>query len=394
MRLLCRPRRFAVRRPTLRQTKTYLCAKLLYDLATTRDGSAAPTLMRIPNCEAFVNSVLHDIYTEWEADRAVAVATVIATLGSSPRDPGAMLAVHQDGTVVGSISGGCVEGAVYESALEVLATGQPRIEHYGPSGNILEPGLTCGGSLTVFVERLDRETTPQLAELMERILRDETVILETVVAGPRAGTHRIAHELDAPTGLTPTGTLIRRFPSRPRMIIVGSTDFAAETGYLGTRMGYRVTLCDARPTFTTPQRFPHVDEVVCEWPSDWIARERNEGRFDSRTVIVVLTHDPKIDIPVLVECLDTTKWAEPLAYIGAMGSLTADTNRRRELAAAGVRPEHLTALSSPIGLAIGNRGPAETAISIAAEIITKRAIDAAPSWQRNRSDFPLDIVEQ
>ncbi|WKN56195.1 XdhC family protein [Rhodococcus opacus] len=320
-----------------------------------------------------MNTVLRDIHTEWEAHRAVAVATVIATHGSSPRDPGAMLAVHQDGTVVGSISGGCVEGALYETALDVLTTGHPRIEHYGPTGDILEPGLTCGGSLTVLVERVDRETMPQLADLMEGTLRDETVILETVLTGPEAGTHRIANELDAPTGLTPSGTLIRRFQSRPRMVIVGSTDFAAETGIVGTRMGYRVTICDARPVFTTSQRFPDVDEVVCEWPSDWIISERNKGRFDSRTVIVVLTHDPKIDIPVLLECLDKTKWAQPLAYIGAMGSLTADTNRRQALTAGGLRPEHLTALSSPIGLDIGNRGPAETAISIAAEIIARRS---------------------
>ncbi len=214
---------------------------------------------------------------------------------------------------------------------------------------------------------------PQLADLMERTLRDETVILETILTGPEAGTHRIANELDAPTGLTSSGTLIRRFPSRPRMVIVGSTDFAMETGLVGTRMGYRVTICDARPVFTTPQRFPDVEEVVCEWPSDWITSERNKGRFDSRTVIVVLTHDPKIDIPVLLECLDEAKWTQPLAYVGAMGSLTADTNRRRDLAAAGLRPESLATLSSPIGLDIGNRGPAETAISIAAEIIASRS---------------------
>ncbi|MDT2004058.1 XdhC family protein [Rhodococcus opacus] len=331
-----------------------------------------------------MNSVLRDIHTEWEQDRAVAVATVIATHGSSPRDPGAMLAVHQDGTVVGSICGGCVEGALYETALDVLASGHPRIEHYGPTGDIVEPGLTCGGSLTVLIERVDRETMPQLADLIERTLRDETVILETILAGPGAGTHRIANELDDATGLTPTGTLLRRFQSRPRMVIVGSTDFAAETGLLGGRMGYRVTICDARPVFTTPQRFPDVDEVVCEWPSDWIARERNHNRFDSRTVVIVLTHDPKIDIPVLLECLDETKWAEPLAYIGAMGSMTADTNRRRELTAAGLRPEHLAALSSPIGLDIGNRGPVETAVSIFAEMIDRRsASHASPRSDRS-----------
>ncbi|WP_415394552.1 XdhC family protein (plasmid) [Rhodococcus globerulus] len=316
--------------------------------------------------------VLLAIHTEWQAARPVAVATVIETHGSAPRGRGAMLAVRQDGTVVGSISGGCVEGALYETALDVLASGKSQIERYGPSGDLLEPGLTCGGTITVLVERIDPDSMPQIGDVMKRILRDETVILETVLRGEGAGTHRIANDLDDAPGINAAGNLVRRYDSRPRMVIVGSTDFAAETGALAVRMGYHVTICDARPVFTTPQRFPEVDEVVCAWPSDWIAEQRERGRFDARTVVVVLTHDPKIDIPVLVECLDDSRWQVPLQYIGAMGSHLADANRRQELAERGLRSEQLAAMSSPIGLDIGNRGPAETAVAIAAQIIGSR----------------------
>lgn len=284
-----------------------------------------------------------------------------------------MLAVRHDRTVVGSISGGCVEGALYETALDVLASGRSRIERYGPSGDLIEPGLTCGGTMTVFVERIDPVSMPQLSDVMESIRRDETVVLETVLRGKDAGTHRIASDLDDATGLNSVGNLVRRYDSRPRMVIVGSTDFAAETGLLAARMGYHVTICDARQVFTTRRRFPEVDQVVCAWPSEWIAGQRDKGSFDARSVVVVLTHDPKIDIPVLVECLDDSRWDVPLLYIGAMGSRLADANRRRELVDRGIRSEQLESLSSPIGLDIGSRGPAETAISIAAQIISRRA---------------------
>ncbi|NLU82215.1 XdhC/CoxI family protein [Rhodococcus sp. HNM0569] len=317
--------------------------------------------------------VLDALAREWHAGRSVAAATVISVHGSSPREPGAMLAVRHDGTVVGSISGGCVEGALYETALEVLADGHSRIETYGPTGDLLAPGLTCGGSLSVLVERIDREAMPQLGAVAAAAARDETIVLETVLDGPARGTHRVRARADNEhSGIDAHGNLVRCFVSRPRMIVVGSTDFAAETGRLAQALGYRVTVCDARPVFTTRARFPDVDDVVCEWPSDYVAREREAGRFDSRTAVVVLTHDPKIDVPVLLECLDDARWPVPPAYVGAMGSLTADANRRRALTDAGLSARQLEALSSPVGLDIGNRGPAETAVSIAAEIIARR----------------------
>ncbi|UTM39364.1 XdhC family protein [Rhodococcus pyridinivorans] len=319
-----------------------------------------------------MHAILEDIYRELAAGRKIAVATVAATHGSSPRKPGAMLAVHEDHSVVGSISGGCVEGALYETALEVLHDGVARIERYGPEGDLLAPGLTCGGTLSVLVERFDRQSMPFIYDLCQAVRTNCTVVSESVICENGTMTHQVVPDTGQQVGLGPSGSLIRRFEARPDMVIVGSTDFAAEMGRLGMRLGYRVTICDARPLFTTRARFPEVDEVVCEWPSDWIAAEREFGRFDSRSVFIVLTHDPKIDVPALVECLDRRRWSEQPAYVGAMGSRTADTNRRRDLLGCGLPTEFLQSLHSPIGLPIGNSGPAETAVSIAAQLISLR----------------------
>ncbi len=271
-----------------------------------------------------MNALLDDIHRELSAGRVVAVATVVATRGSSPRKPGAMLAVHEDHSVVGSISGGCVEGALYETALEVLAGGAARIENYGPEGDLIAPGLTCGGSLSVLVELVDVRSRTFVDVLHRAIHAERPIVSESVLSEDGQVRHRIITDEGQQTGLTKSGAFVHRFDPRPRMVIIGSTDFAAETGRLGNRLGFRVTVCDARPVFTTRARFPDVDEVMCEWPSDWVARERAGGGFDSRSVFIVLTHDPKIDVPVLVECLDHGRWSDPPAYVGALGSATAD----------------------------------------------------------------------
>ncbi|MFW0796314.1 XdhC family protein [Gordonia sp. CPCC 205515] len=307
----------------------------------------------------------------WQSGRSCALATVVATNGSSPRDPGAMLVVHEDGSVEGSISGGCVEGALYESALDVLSTGTPRIEDYGPAGDLIAPGLTCGGSLRVLVEKVSPGAFPHLGSIVEGLCAGKSFTLTTAVR-----TNGCEHDLlEGILGATRirSDTVTRVFEPPPRMVIVGSTDFAAELSALGARLGYLVTVCDARPVFTTPARLPDAHRVVCEWPSDFIARERDSGCLDSRTVVVVLTHDPKIDVPVLVECLDDARWMTPPFYVGAMGSRTADARRRRELADAGITIDQCARLSSPVGLPIGNRGPAQTAVSIAAELVTRLA---------------------
>ncbi|MFW0787375.1 XdhC family protein [Gordonia sp. CPCC 206044] len=316
--------------------------------------------------------VLAEALEIWLAGDACALATVVATHGSTPRRPGAMLIVREDGSVVGSISGGCVEGALYESALEVLSTGVARIENYGPDGDLLAPGLTCGGSMSVLVERLDRASFPILGEICQRLVDGEGSAFRTTLSDD-ACRHTVVDPDGTPTGLLNNGDVLRVFTPAPRMVVVGSTDFAAEVSALGARMGYHVTACDARPVFTTAARLPGAHQVVCEWPSDYVARERDSGRFDARSVFVVLTHDPKIDVPVLIECLDDARWDVGPFYVGAMGSKRADTRRRRELLSAGLTNEQLIRLSSPIGLPIGNSGPVETAVSIAAELVTHEA---------------------
>ncbi|QNG17484.1 XdhC family protein [Rhodococcus triatomae] len=318
-----------------------------------------------------MDTVLEAIHRQWKSRRPVAIATVLAVTGSAPRDPGAMMAVQADGTVVGSISGGCVEGAIFDTAQNVLDTGEPRIEDYGPDGDLIAPGLTCGGSVRVLVERIDTESMPDFGRVADRVRGDLPVRWETVLDERGPARHRVVDALgDRPrTGLTAEGIFVRSFDARPPMVIVGSTDFAAELARVGARLGYRVTVCDSRPVFTTPERFPDADDVVCRWPSDWIAAERDAGRLGPTAVIVVLTHDPKVDVPVLAECLDERRWAEPPAYVGAMGSRTADDSRRRDLLREGITRAQLESLHSPVGLRIGNRGPAETAISIAAEIV-------------------------
>lgn len=319
--------------------------------------------------------VLADIHEALSGGSSVSVATLVERHGSAPRPVGAMMSIHEDGSVVGSISGGCVEAALYENALDALSSGTARVETYGPEGDLITPGLTCGGALSVFIERLTPADLPGVTRVVDLLDDDTAAALHTHTTADGHTTHRVHVESpDAPStpGIMPDGTVVRVFSPAPRMIIVGSTDFAAETATVGARMGYRVTVCDARPIFATPQRLPDAHEVVVQWPSDYIAAERDSGRIDRRAAIIVLTHDPKIDVPVLVECLDSSRWTRLPAYVGAMGSMTADRRRRADLTAAGIGADDLARLSSPIGLDIGNRGPAETAISIAAELISRR----------------------
>jgi xanthine dehydrogenase accessory factor len=157
------------------------------------------------------------------------------------------------------------------------------------------------------------------------------------------------------------------FAPAPRMLVFGAIDFAAAVARVGSFLGYRVTVCDARPVFATRRRFPDADEVVVDWPHRYLRAQVAAGALDGRTVICVLTHDPKFDVPVLADALRL-----PVAYVGAMGSRVTDADRRARLLETGSTPDELSRLSSPIGLDLGARTPEETAVSIAAEIIARR----------------------
>jgi xanthine dehydrogenase accessory factor len=336
-----------------------------------------------------------------DSDRRFALATVIATSGSTPRPVGTVMAVTEDGEVIGSLSGGCVEAAVYDVAQAVLAEGRAQQASYGISDDdAFAIGLTCGGTLRVLVAEPDRGV---LRDLLQRLAADEPCALATVVAGPAAiGAQLLTTELDVVGSLGNEGLdvaatadsrgvlaagqsglrhygphgerrvddvtlLLQSFTPPPRMLVFGATDFAGALTRMGAFLGYRVVLCDARPVFATARRFPAAHEVVCAWPDRYLAKEVAAGRVDARTVIAVLTHDPKFDGPLLQVAL-----ASPASYVGAMGSRRTHDLRLAELRAAGVDELALARLRSPIGLDIGGRTAEETAVSIAAEIVQAR----------------------
>ncbi|PPK70559.1 XdhC family protein [Actinokineospora auranticolor] len=353
-----------------------------------------------------MRDVLDGLLRHYDTGEPAALATVVATFSSAPRAPGAAMVVAADGTVAGSVSGGCVEGAVYEVGRDVLDTGRPVLQRYGVSDDdAFAVGLTCGGIIDIYVERVTREAFPELSALATSVRDEEPVALATVVSHPdearlgkrvvvwpdrtlgSTGSDRVdAAIIDDARGLLASGrsgtvtygpdgerrgegmtVFVSTFEPPPRMLVFGAIDFAAAMARMGAFLGYRVTVCDARPIFATASRFPSAHEVVVDWPHRYLAAELVAGRVDERTVVTVLTHDPKFDIPVLEIALRSD-----LGYIGAMGSRRTHEDRLARLRAAGVGPVELARLASPIGLDLGARTPEETAVSIAAEIIATR----------------------
>ncbi|ALO99499.1 XshC-Cox1-family protein [Streptomyces hygroscopicus subsp. limoneus] len=340
-----------------------------------------------------------------EEGREFAVATVVAVGGSAPRGPGAALAVDSAGTVIGSVSGGCVEGAVYDLCREALRTGRSVVERFGYSDeDAFAVGLTCGGTLDVLVTPVTGEAPVRsvLRPALSAAARDEPAALARVARGPaellgRAllvrpdgtsegglGGHpeldRVAAaearalleagrtgtvELSADGSHCPGGVtlLVESNVPPPRMIVFGAVDFASALARAGKFLGYHVTVCDARPVFATPGRFPDADEVVVDWPHRYLRRTAT----DARTVLCVLTHDAKFDIPLLKVALRM-----PVAFVGAMGSRRTHEDRDRRLRAEGLTDQELSRLRSPIGLDLGARTPEETALSITAEIVAAR----------------------
>jgi xanthine dehydrogenase accessory factor len=360
-----------------------------------------------------VRDILSRITKWWEAGETFGLATVVRTYRSAPRDPGAALAVASsaDNEVVGSVSGGCVEGAVYELSLEVCQSGDPVLQTYGVSDDdAFAVGLTCGGILHIFVEPVDRASFPELGDIAAAVERGEPVAVATVIEGPgKVGARRViwagtddasdawhagasgtlgsGDRLDAAvdddargmlaqglTGIRRYGAhgerrgdelsvFVNSFAPPPRMLVFGAIDFAAAVARVGKFLGYHVTVCDARKIFATTSRFPDADEVVVEWPHRFLAGTE----VDQRTVICVLTHDPKFDVPLLEVALRT-----PAGYIGAMGSRRTHEDRLARLREVGLTEQELDRLRSPIGLDLGARTPEETAVSIAAELIQLR----------------------
>jgi len=377
-----------------------------------------------------------------------AVASVIRTWSSSPKQPGAAMAVSESGEVVGSVSGGCVEAAVYELARQALGTGEAFTQTFGVADDdAFAVGLTCGGTMEIFVRPVAEARFAQWSALAAAVREGRQAAMATVLSGASTGACLLVRDDDGLTGslgerdldaqalarmrrLSPSGRsgepcpgsgwavpadgpsasrpgtcaaagatdsrarcadgaearglpatallhngvtrerlpdgtrlFLESFTKPPRLLIFGAIDYAGALARLGTFLGYRVTVCDARPVFATPARFPDAHEVVVDWPHRWLSGTR----VDERTVICVLTHDPKFDIPLLEVALHTDA-----VYIGAMGSRRTHEDRLRRLREAGVDEVALARLRSPIGLDLGGRTPEETAVSIAAEVIALR----------------------
>ena len=361
-----------------------------------------------------MRDVMTDLRRWWDDGATVGVGTVVRTWKSAPRQPGAAMLVGPDGTAVGSVSGGCVEGAVYELATQVRDDATPVLQRYGVSDDdAFSVGLTCGGIIDLFVEPVSQATFPEFGRVVDDIEAGVPVAVATLIEGEHAGARLVVRadsvegslgsdRLDdavrddvrgmlaqASTGVVRYGrhgerrlddiaVFVASYAPKPRMIVFGAIDFAAAVARVGSFLGYRVTVCDARPTFATPRRFPDADEVVVEWPHRYLAGTET----DQRTVLCVLTHDPKFDVPLLEIALRMD-----VAYVGAMGSRRTGDDREKRLRELGLTDEELARLHAPIGLDIGARTPEETAVSVAAEIVALRW--GGSGQQLRRTDGPI-----
>ncbi|MFN2519384.1 MAG: XdhC family protein [Jatrophihabitantaceae bacterium] len=349
-----------------------------------------------------MRDVMAELEAWWRSGESVGVGTVVGTWKSAPRQPGASMLVGPHGVAVGSVSGGCVEGAVYELAETCRETGVPVLQRYGISDDdAYTVGLTCGGIIDIFIEQVNRDSFPEFGAVAEDIRDGRPVAVATLISG--VGSEQLGRRLvvrgqgatgslgsarlddavrddlegmllQGRTGIVHYGpdgerrgddiaVFVASYAPRPRMIVFGAIDFAAAVGRIGAFLGYRVTVCDARATFATAKRFPDADEVIVQWPHRYL----RDTEVDPRTVVCVLTHDPKFDVPLLEIALRM-----PLAYVGAMGSRRTNADRLEKLRELGLSDEEVSRLHAPIGLDVGARTPEETAVSVAAELIAVR----------------------
>lgn len=362
---------------------------------------------------------MKDIYPQIEQWSKSGIRTVVARVvglkGSGPRDPGATMVMNDRGEVVGSVSGGCVEGAVVLEG-EALLLGQrsPGVVSFGYSDDdAFAVGLTCGGTISIFLDVIEPSRDQNWARIVSALQSGEPMALATVIArtrnqGPAVGESLVIdldgkcsqffsdHDLarviarDARAFLEAGVTTIRHygvkgeansddlevfiesFVPAPRLIIFGAVDFTAALAAAGKLLGYHVTVCDAREVFSTPERFPMADEVVCDWPQRYL--DSILVPLNSRDAVCVLTHDMKFDVPAIVSALNTE-----VGYLGAMGSRRTHEKRIERLRESGVSEEGIKRIMAPIGIDLGARTPEETAIAICAEMIAARTGRSVPS---------------
>ncbi len=330
---------------------------------------------------------MQDVLSELETWKArgdrIALATVIDVQRSAPRPPGAKMAVNSRGEIAGSVSGGCVEGAVAEIADAILRGDPPQLLHFGiADSDAWDVGLPCGGEIDVWVQAYEPGRFEDIARAGGRAA--EVTVLEGAVPGAkllveadgaRSGSlgspelddeaARIADELLwAETSERREGLFVDVVGPPPRLMVFGAVDIAASLCSVARVCGWRPYVIDPRSRFATASRFPDAVEVIAAWPEEAVARL---GGIDPATSIVVLTHDPKLDDAALLLALRS-----PARFVGAMGSRRAQAKRRERLVAAGMADEELERLSAPVGLDLGGIAREETALSIMAEIVAAR----------------------
>jgi xanthine dehydrogenase accessory factor len=346
-----------------------------------------------------------DEIRRWRATgEPFALATVIATRRSAPRPVGSTLGVSAAGELVGSVSGGCVENEVYGNAQEVLSGGPPRLLTYGISDDLaLDVGLPCGGEIDVFVAGSDPAVLDRLVRAVEQ---EEHAVRLTIVAGEPLGAELLVLDGGETVGSGPSELadyaqeLIKGGRSQvvelenltvfadvvgppPRLFVYGAVDTAEALCRAAKGVGWRTIVADARGKFATAERIPSADELIVGWPEDALARIAP----DHATAIVVLTHDDKFDVPALKLGL-----ASEAFYVGALGSRRNQERRRERLLEAGVDEAELERLSGPCGLDIGASSPAETAVSIIAEILARRAGRAGGFLKGARGRIHADVA--
>ena len=306
---------------------------------------------------------------DWHAaGRRVALATVVQTWGSAPRPVGSQLVIDADGAMEGSVSGGCVEGAVIVEALEAIEDGQPRLLHFGVSDDeAFAVGLACGGEIKVLVEPVGRAVPVAiLEELVARKNRAEPVAYVTSldVGKPRlegADSFPDRFRMDQ-SGILEDGQTFVAIHNPPlRMIIVGAVHIAQHLVPMAQACGYAPILIDPRPAFGSEARFPGVT-IADDWPDEALSALKP----DARTAVVTLTHDPKLDDPAIKAALGSAVF-----YIGCLGSTRTHAKRVARLEEAGFTAAQIARLHAPVGLDLGGRHPAEIAVSIMAQVIAR-----------------------
>jgi xanthine dehydrogenase accessory factor len=319
-----------------------------------------------------MRDVLDDVKGWLANGDQVALATVVSTWGSAPRPAGSRMAISRSGRIAGSVSGGCLEGEVFEQAQAVLQGSPPRLLHYGVSDDLaFSVGLSCGGEVDILVERL---AAPH-QDLMRALAAERPVVLATALKDS-PGAKKLVDAGEPDDVVADAGALLLRevperrdgwflepFPRPPELLIVGGSHVAIPLSRLAHALGFRVTIIDARSKFADRTRFPDADRVITAWPDEALAAIT----LDASSYVVVLTHDPKFDDPTIMAALQRSP-----RYIGAIGSRRTHRARVERLLAAGVEPSALERIHAPIGLDLGGQTAEETALAILAQMVAVR----------------------